>query len=127
MIGEVDPRGLTVHEPGAKLDQGKPEYHRVLRDFPRAFEHVAKVAQYGAEKYSEGGWRHVQEGQTRYTNALIRHVVLEGKEGTFDKDSNMLHAAHAAWNALARLELLLTNAGGESWFQAALDKGDAHD
>jgi len=32
-------------------------------------------------------------------------MVKEGVGETVDKDSELLHAAHTAWNALARLEL----------------------
>ena len=42
----------------------------------------------------------------RYSDALVRHLVAESFE-KFDNDSQILHAAHAAWNALARLELML--------------------
>ena len=42
----------------------------------------------------------------RYGNALARHILAEETEGMIDKDTQCLHAAQIAWNALARLELI---------------------
>lgn len=104
---EVDPNGRSPHEPGAKVDSGKAEYDIVLGYFPAALAAVNEVAAYGAKKYTLGGWRTVPDGIKRYGNAGIRHHVarLSGEER--DKDTKLLHAAHAAWNALATLELIL--------------------
>lgn len=95
------------HEPGAKLDHGKPRVDLVVGGFPRAILAVAEVAAYGAAKYTEGGWRHVENGVSRYTAAKDRHRVLGAIEEC-DQESGMMHASHEAWNALAVLELMLT-------------------
>lgn len=105
---ELDPNGVDAHSPGAKLDAGKAEIMRgVLRYFPNAVSAVAEVSSFGARKYTWHGWESVPDGINRYGDALARHLVKEVIEGDFDADSNLLHAAHAAWNALARLELLM--------------------
>lgn len=104
---EVDPRGLKQGDPGAKFDNGKVEVGLIFNDMPRALLAVAEVGTHGRYKYSKGGWRYVDNGFERYTNAMDRHRLKEGIE-LLDPDSNILHAAHLAWNALARLELLLT-------------------
>lgn len=104
---EMDPKGLKQNDPGAKLDAGKTEVGLIFNDMPRALLAVAEVGTYGRHKYSKGGWRYVDNGFERYTNAMDRHRLKEGIE-LLDPDSNILHAAHLAWNALARLELLLT-------------------
>ena len=103
---ENDPRGLKGGEPGAKFDADKVRPSLILNDMPRAILAVAEVGTYGAEKYSEGGWKHVEPGIARYTDAMDRHRVKEGIE-SHDDDSGLMHAAHVAWNALARLELML--------------------
>lgn len=106
---ETDPNGADPHAPGAKLDAGKAELMRgVIGYFPRALEAVSEVSSFGARKYTWGGWRTVPEGQARYSDAMVRHLTKEMIEGERDSDSGLHHAAHAAWNALARLELLLT-------------------
>lgn len=106
MADEHDPHGTTAHAPGAKLDAGKPRVSLITHDMPRAVLAVAEVATFGAKKYSAGGWQQVPDGIARYTDALLRHLVREGVEVT-DADSGLLHAAQVAWNALARLELML--------------------
>lgn len=100
---EQDPNGINAHQPGAKLDAGKPDLS-LLCDFPRAISAVGQVATFGARKYTRGGWLSVQDGERRYTSALLRHVFATSLT---DSDSGLDHAAHAAWNALARLELML--------------------
>ena len=90
---------------GQKDDQEKARADLLL-DFSRALLLVARVSTYGAERYSPGGWRNVPSGQRRYTAALLRHLLAE-PSSTLD-ESGFPHAAHVAWNALARLELLLS-------------------
>lgn len=105
-ILESDPHGKDQHETGAKLDAGKPRLGLVLGAFANALVEVGKVGTYGANKYTDNGWLDVPNGKARYTDALLRHVFAETNE-SHDPDTNLHHAAHAAWNALARLELIL--------------------
>lgn len=110
---ELDPTGRAAHEPGAKLDSGKPRCALVLGGFSHALEHVARVGTFGATKYTDNGWKTVPNGEERYTDALCRHLLQEAQGLECDADSNLLHAAHVAWNALARLELMLRRTLGE--------------
>lgn len=108
LITEYDPNGKNPHEPGAKLDAGKPcVYRGVLSYFPRAVEVVSAVSAFGASKYAWKGWESVPDGFNRYSDAMVRHLIKEGKGEVLDTDSGYLHAGHAAWNSLARLELLI--------------------
>lgn len=104
---EFDPTGKQPHEVGAKLDAGKPLAALVLGDFARALLAVSEVGTFGARKYTASGWIEVPDGIQRYDNALMRHWLRERAGETHDQDSGLLHAAHLAWNALARLELML--------------------
>lgn len=104
---EIDPAGLAANSPGAKLDFGKNRLGLVLLDFSRALQAVGEVGTYGAKKYSDGGWRHVDDGERRYTDAMLRHLFKEGAGELRDSDTTILHAAHTAWNALARLDLMM--------------------
>lgn len=103
---ELDPKGLKQNDPGAKLDAGKVEVGLIFDDMPRALLAVAEIGTYGRHKYSKGGWKHVEDGIERYTNAMDRHRLKETIEGV-DQETEKLHAAHLAWNALARLELMI--------------------
>lgn len=104
IVDEVDPLGIEQHEPGAKLDCGKPDCS-LLGLFGLALLEVAKVGTFGASKYTRGGWQYVPEGFNRYSAAMLRHHYKEHVEPN-DPDSSLSHAAHVAWNALARLELM---------------------
>jgi len=104
---ELDPHGLAPTAPGAKLDAGKNRLGLVLCGFSHALEQVGLIGTFGAAKYSPGGWAHVPDGEARYTDAMLRHLMAEAGGQTYDSDSGLHHAAHLAWNALARLELML--------------------
>lgn len=109
-IVEQDPSGKSSHEPGAKLDAGKTMPSLILSAMPRAMLAVAEVGTFGARKYSRNGWLSVENGVERYTNAMDRHRLYETIDGPVDPQSELLHASHLAWNALARLELMLREA-----------------
>lgn len=111
MVGDHDPRGTDPHAPGAKLDGSKPRVSLITGGMPRALLAVADVATFGAQKYSDGGWQHVPDGIARYTDAMQRHLLHEAIDER-DPETGLLHAAHIAWNALARLELMLRDADG---------------
>ena len=91
-----------------KYDGGKPcAYRGAVSYFPRAIESVAAVSTFGANKYAWNGWQNVDNGFERYSDAMVRHLLREGQGEVLDLDSGLLHAAHVAWGALARLELML--------------------
>lgn len=104
---ERDPYGIQPDQPGAKLDAGKNRVGLVFFGFSRALGAVGLVGTFGAEKYTDNGWQAVPDGERRYSDAMLRHLLAEGRGELVDRDSGLLHAAHAAWNALARLELML--------------------
>ena len=104
---ERDPHGKSPHDVGAKLDEGKVRPELVIRGFANALYHVACVGTYGANKYRVDGWSEVPDGVQRYTDAMYRHLLAEHRGELVDPDSHLLHAAQAAWNSLARLELML--------------------
>lgn len=103
----VKPEAAPQPAGGVKYDAGKPRYGLVLGGFPRALERVVQVGTFGANKYSDDGWLTVDDGHSRYTDAMLRHHFAEAGGEELDGESGMLHAAHRAWNALAVLELKL--------------------
>lgn len=98
-------KDIDPHAPGAKLDSGKP-LAGVLLEFSRALEAVVDVGTFGANKYSRCGWMSVPDGEQRYADALMRHLLACQRE-VDDPDSGLPHLAHLAWNCLAVLELRL--------------------
>lgn len=96
---------IPQHAPGAKLDAGKLRVGLMFADFACALEAVAAVTTFGAQKYTASGWRIVPDGVARYTDALHRHLLAHHAGEITDAESGLPHLAHAAWNALAVLEL----------------------
>lgn len=128
---ESDPTGRSAKEPGAKLDAGKaPVLRGAIQYFPRALKAVALVSQFGAEKYTWKGWETVPEGVDRYGDACARHECDEAIGKIDPRDQRLVdllrslvpgevtpqivHASQAAWNALARLDLILRAAEAEA-------------
>ena len=97
---------------GRKDDSSKPKVVRGFFEyFPNAIAEVAHVSEFGAIKYDWGNWQFVNDGVNRYTEALGRHLL---SEEAIDAESGLQHAAHAAWNAMARLELILREMKNDS-------------
>ena len=105
MNTEKDPSGKNPHSPGAKLDLGKTRLGLVLLGFARALQAVGDVGTFGARKYTDDGWIEVENGQARYTDALMRHLISEARGEKLDPESGLRHAAQVAWNALDRLDI----------------------
>lgn len=104
---EADPTGRSAHEPGAKLDAGKYRPALVLGGFARALAEVSRVGTFGAQKYTENGWVDVPNGEARYADAQLRHFLKSSAGEDIDPETGLLHASHEAWNALAKLDLVL--------------------
>lgn len=94
----------------AQQKAGKiPVWQGVLQYFPRALTAIGEVSRFGAKKHNDGvmptEWR--RYSAVTYSDSLIRHLLAENEGQVLDPESGLLHAAHAAWNALARLERML--------------------
>lgn len=107
MMSEQDPNGINQHAPGAKLDQGKLQAYQLLSCFPKALTAIIEVAQFGANKYTIGGWQSVPNGNNRYQDAELRHKLKRWAGEIVDSDSGLPHRYHEVWNALAALEMSL--------------------
>lgn len=106
--GQFDPNGKDPHSKGSKLDGGKPSvFMGFMNYFFNAAAAVAEISKFGARKYTWGGWKTVPNGRERYADAELRHIAYEAGGELYDPETGMLHAAHGAWNANARLELIL--------------------
>lgn len=105
-MSESDPHGIPQHAPGAKLDAGKLKTSFAISQFFKALGEVNRVSSYGAGKYTRNGWREVQEGESRYMEALLRHLAAHCNGEYLDEESGLTHVAHMAWNALAVVEFV---------------------
>lgn len=114
--GSSDGASRAASDGGKKWDKGKsPVFQGLFQYFPNALKAISDVSKYGAEKYkleySDVNWARVEGGLERYADALSRHLLDHFSSST-DPESGLLHIAHAAWNALAVLELTLRNKDG---------------
>lgn len=91
---------------GVKHDSDKVRPDLIFNSMSMALMAAAEVSTFGAKKYEKDGWLQVPDGIKRYTAAMDRHRLLESQEDA-DVESGLKHQAHLAWNALARLELML--------------------
>ena len=98
---------LKTLSEGRKDDSGKILAGILYEDFPHALTAVAEVASFGAKKYARGNWKNVLAGRERYNDAMHRHLLAHCCGEKVDTESELLHLAHAAWNALAVLELTI--------------------
>lgn len=98
---------------GKKADSGKaPVAQGGFLYFPRAIAAVSRCSEYGRKKYntvySERNFMYVEDGVGRYTDGMLRHLGGEMLDaGGIDPETNLPHAYAVAWNALARLEIML--------------------
>jgi hypothetical protein len=92
---------------GKKYDNEKIRLGEVLHGFSKAIEQIGIAGTQGAKKYSMDNFYQVPDAVNRYTNAMYRHLNAEAQGEEIDKESGLLHATHTAWNAIARLELIL--------------------
>ena len=91
---------------GVKYDEGKPRLGEMMVDFAVPMRELARVWEFGANKYEKSNWKKVDNAIDRYTNALVRHLLAE-EENIYDDESKLLHASHIAFNALARLHFII--------------------
>lgn len=77
---------------GRKFDSGKPRMSLLP---PYALEEVAKVLTVGAQKYAADNWKYVEDGETRYKDAMFRHINSYNKGEIIDPETGLHHLAHA--------------------------------
>ena len=87
---------------GSKHDSGKPLMGAVP---PNALLAVARVLTFGAEKYGRDNWRQVENAETRYLDAALRHINAYQRGEAADPESGESHLAHAVCSLMFMLEL----------------------
>lgn len=81
----------------------KPERYDLL---PRVgLDAVARVYGFGASKYADHNWRRGYEW-SKSIAATMRHVTAFADGETYDEESGLPHAAHAAFHLLSLLTWL---------------------
>lgn len=86
---------------GLKFDQGKPLMGALP---PNAELAIAEVITFGAAKYGRDNWKHVDDSEQRYMDALLRHVNAYRRGESLDEESGKSHLAHAGCCLMFLLE-----------------------
>lgn len=109
---------------GHKDDHAKPmPYKGFIQQFPRAIIEVSRISEFGAKKYAWNNW-HKFKDTDRVDEAMTRHILAEAMGDEVDFDSELMAAAHTAWNAMARLELMLREIEEVTFDQTVGDSSD---
>lgn len=104
---------------GRKDDTGKLRWGLLRRSLVGPLESVIRVLMYGANKYGDDNWQAVENGKSRYRDALDRHLADIDKGILVDPDTGEPNMAHVATNALFLLWLHQKEQGGSreiGWF-----------
>lgn len=98
---------------GTKHDQGKPSLALLPGE---SLEEVAKVLDFGANKYGVYNWR---KGftYTRVTSAALRHIFAFLRGEDKDPETGLSHIAHAICGLLFLLTFILTKTGTDDRYK----------
>lgn len=83
---------IKVSEKGQKYDSGKLRFSLIPKG---VLEHVIRVLEFGAAKYSKDNWKHVDNATERYYDAAMRHLNLWFAGETNDSETGESHLSHA--------------------------------
>ncbi len=87
----------------AKFDDGKLRWSLLCID---AIESIARVREYGVQKYgAPENWRTVHGARRRYFDAAMRHFFAWWRGSSLDTESGLPHLAHAMCNLMFILQL----------------------
>jgi len=90
---------------GLKYDGGKPSWVLLMKGCAKALLGVVGVLDFGAKKYSADSWKQVENGESRYRDALYRHLNAIESGELIDPESGLSHWDHICTNALFLSEL----------------------
>lgn len=88
---------------------GKVRADLVMSGFPLAIMEMGRLMGWALEGkgYKEGDFKNVPDAIKKYRAAMYRHDLKETIGPVTDDESGLHHAVHTAWNAMARLEVIL--------------------
>ena len=80
-----------------KDDVGKPRVDLIEPDFILG---LGEVLAFGAEKYSDAGWKDIENKHDREYASAMRHLLKWRKGEQKDEESGKNHLLHAAYNLM---------------------------
>lgn len=93
---------------GKKYDSGKPMVGTAFKIFANSLLGIGACIEFGTHKYPKSdNWKLVEDGISRYTNSLMRHLAKHFSGQEKDSETGLPHLFHAGWNMLAIIEFYL--------------------
>lgn len=104
----IEENKKNEEEKGLKFDTGKPLVGTILDVFPNALMGIGQLIEFGTHKYpSPTNCLLVNNGNNRYKNALMRHLIKHSGGEIIDKETKLPHLYAVAWNALILIEFFI--------------------
>lgn len=107
-------QGMTKPKPNTTAEQRKatPVFTGFAMYFPKAMKYVSQVSLAGNKQHHPDEPLHWDKSKsTDETDALLRHLIDAGPDGTEMDTDGILHAGKVAWRAMAYLERVLDKTG----------------
>jgi fermentation-respiration switch protein FrsA (DUF1100 family) len=104
LISQSTPPRARTKVVGAKDDGGKLRWSLLPLD---ALREIVRVLMKGADKYTPGGWEHVDSARDRYYDAALRHLTAWFEGERLDPEFGTHHLANACCCVLFLLALSL--------------------
>ena len=98
----------------AQQRKEQPVFRGVCMYFPRALKYISQVSLAGNRQHHPDKPLHWDMSKsTDEPDALVRHLIDAGPNGTEEDSDGILHLGKSAWRALAYLERTLTTLENE--------------
>lgn len=95
----------TQPKVAARDNTGKPKLSYFFRSFPIVVLAIARIKEFGANKYEEDNWRSGGKPDTEYLDSFFRHLDYFLAGEFYDQDSGCAHIGHMVWNLCALYQL----------------------
>ena len=76
----------------SKHDEGKTRWDLLPL---KQVEEIVDVITWGAKKYTDNGWKTLENAEERYFAAMMRHIAAHRRGEMCDNESKLSHLAHA--------------------------------
>lgn len=94
----------------AQRRKAQPVFRGVMMYFPNAIKYVSEVSLAGNKQHHPDEPLHWDMSKSKdEADALLRHLMDAGPDGTELDDDGILHLGKTAWRSLAYLERVLTD------------------
>jgi hypothetical protein len=87
-----------------RLNKGKPKLDYILH-LPKSVELLARIFEFGSEKYEDMNWAKGGKSDTEYLGAALRHLLKWANGEVFDEESGCNHLGHIIWNFMVLMDL----------------------